>query len=339
MKKAILFAVIMSVVLTAAFAGGSGETKAKPAEPTVLRYAHMNAPMSAAGKQATLLAQKVEEMTKGMVKIQVYPASQLGTLQEQAEAVSTGSVAIHHNTMAAIGSLYPDFAALDTPFMYKDVDELMKVTDPQSPVMKKLNDGLLASRGVRVYYTFYFGTRHLTSNRAIYKPADLRGLKIRAIPFPIYMAAVDGMGAVATPVDFAELPTALATGIVAGQENPTDTIFASKLYERQSHLMLTGHIKGAEIVVFNDKVWKGLSSDMQKALGAAAAEVSKAGTQLTKDSENEALGELKKKGMTVIGPAEGLDVEAFRAQVQSHVKAKFESQFGHVYADIRAMLK
>ncbi len=322
------------------FGGGSKESeKTKQAAPIVLRYAHMNAPASVAGKQADLLARTVEERTGGRVKIQVFPSSQLGTLQEQAEAVAAGTVAIHHNTMAGIGSLYPDFGALDTPFLYRTVDELMKVADPDSPVMKKLNEGLLAARGVRVYYTFYFGTRHLTCNKAVYKPEDLKGVKIRAIPFPIYMAAVEGMGAVATPVDWAEVPTALATGVVAGQENPTDTILNAKLYEKQSHIMLTGHIKGAEIVVFNDKVWKSLPADLQKILSDVGREVSKQATQMTKDVEDAALEELRKKGMTVIGPKEGLDLEAFRTQVLAHVNAKFGAQYGKIYEEIRAILK
>lgn len=125
------------------------------AQTVTLRYAHMNAPSSIAGQQAAMLAKAIEEKTKGAVKVNVFPASQLGTLQEQAEAVSSGTVQIHHNTMAGIGSLYEPFGALDTPYMYKDVDHLMRVADPNSPVMKKLGDGLLKARGVRVFYTFY----------------------------------------------------------------------------------------------------------------------------------------------------------------------------------------
>ncbi|NLG84025.1 MAG: TRAP transporter substrate-binding protein [Firmicutes bacterium] len=199
-------------------------------EPIVLRYAHMNPPTSVAGQQATMLAKLVEEKTKGRVKIQVYPSSQLGGLQEQAEMVSVGTVAIHHNTMAGIGSLYGDFAALDTPYLYKDVAHLMRVTNPwTSPLMKTLNQKLIQTRNVRVFYTFFFGTRQLTCDRPIYSPNDLKGVKIRAIPFPIYTATVQAMGAVAVPLDFAEVPTALATGAINGQEHPPDTILTAKL--------------------------------------------------------------------------------------------------------------
>src|SRR5690606_28748529 len=105
--------------------------------------------------------------------------------------------------------------------------------DPESPVMIQFNQRLIEEHGVRILYSYYFGTRHLTANQPVYSPADLQGLKIRAIPLPVYIAAVEGMGATATPVEFAELPVALATGLVNGQENPLQTIAAAHLQESQ----------------------------------------------------------------------------------------------------------
>ncbi len=293
------------------------------AQSVTLRYSHMNPPSSVAGKQADFFAKRVGELSKGAVTVRVFPSSQLGGLQEQAEQVSSGVVAFHHNTMAGIGSLYKDYAVLDTPFLYRDVDHLMKVTDPNSAIMKKLEAQLMKNRGVRMLYTFYFGTRELTADRAVFKPADLKGMKIRAIPFPIYMAAVEGMGASPIPVDFAELPTALATKVVNGQENPYNTILNSKLYEIQTHLMQTDHIMGAEAVVVNANVFDKLAPDHQKAIMAAAAEASKYGTKMTKDLEASDLKALQDKGMKVIGKAEGLDKAAFAASTKKVIEAKF----------------
>jgi len=331
MKKLLCLIGVVTLML------GALAVQEAAAQTVTLRYAHMNAPSSIGGQQAALLAKTIEEKTKGAVKVNVFPSSQLGTLQEQAEAVSSGSVQIHHNTMAGIGSLYELFGALDTPYMYKDVDHLMRVADPNSPVMKKLGEGLLKARGVRVFYTFYFGTRQLTADRQVLSPKDLQGMKIRAIPFPIYMAAVEGMGAVATPIDWAEVPTALATKAVNGQENPVDTIFSVKLYETQSHLMLTGHILGAELVVFNDKAWMGLSPALQGQIMEAANEVSKKATQMMKESDAFYTKQLADKGMKIIGPKEGLDVEAFRSRVQELVSKRFDAKFGEVYREIRAI--
>ena len=262
---------VLALVLTiSVFAGGQREEgKAK-----VLRYAHMNTPESIAGKQAVYFADLVKEKTGGSIEIEVYPSSQLGTIQEQAEMVSNGTVAFHHNTMGGIGSLYSDYAVLDTPFLYKDVDHLMRITDVNSPLMQELSEGAIEKRNIRNIYNFFFGARQLTCNDAIYSPADLNGKKIRAIPFPIYMTAVEGMGAIATPIDWSEVPTALATGAADGQENPVGIIYANKLFDIQSHVMLTSHIMAAECVVVNESVWEGLTDAERTAVAEAAAETS-----------------------------------------------------------------
>jgi TRAP-type transport system periplasmic protein len=301
------------------------------------RYGHMNPPNSAAGMQAQWLAESIAKHTNGQVKVTVYPSSQLGKLQELAEAVSTGTIALSHNTAAGIGSLYEPFAALDTPYLYRDVDHLMKVVDVNSPVMKKLNDGLVKAAGVRVLYAYYFGTRQLTTKKAIMQPSDLAGMKIRAIPFPIYMATVQGLGAVPVPVDWSEVPTALATGVVHGQENPVNVVLSSKLYEAQSHLMLTGHVMNAQVIVINEKAWQGLTPQLREAVAKAAQEVRTRATQSVQAQEAEELAKLKELKMTVIGPENGLKLDAFKASVGKQITEKFQAKYGDLYKEIRAV--
>lgn len=321
-----------TTLLLSAAAGPAAAQK-----PVEFRYGHMNPPNSAAGMQAQWLADSIAAGTSGQVKVTVYPSSQLGKLQELAEAVSTGTIALSHNTAGGIGSLHEPFGALDTPYLYRDVEHLLKVTDVESPVMKRLNEGLVKAAGVRVLYAYYFGTRQLTANKAIRQPADLGGLKIRAIPFPIYMSAVQGMGAVPVPVDWSEVPTALATGQVAGQENPVNVVLSSKLYERQSHMMLTGHIMNAQIVVINEKAWQGLSAAQREQIAKAANEVRRKASDLVRGQEDDELAKLKALKMNVIGAAEGLQIEAFRASVNKLVQEKFGAKFGDLYREIAAI--
>lgn len=301
------------------------------------RYGHMNPPTSAAGIQANWLSEAVAKKTDGKLKITVYPSSQLGKLQELAEAVSTGTIALSHNTAAGIGSLYEPFAALDTPYLYRDVDHLMKTVDIDSPVMKKLNAGLIKAAGVRVLYAYYFGTRQLTANKAVYQPSDLAGQKIRAIPFPIYMAAVQGLGAVPVPVDWSEVPTALATGVVNGQENPVNVVLSSKLYEVQSHMMLTGHVMNAQLIVVNEKAWQDLSPTMRDAVIRAAREVRQRATDSVRSQEAEELAKLKSLKMTVISANNGLKSELFKASVNKLVNEKFAAKYSDLYKEIAAI--
>jgi TRAP-type C4-dicarboxylate transport system substrate-binding protein len=222
-----------------------------------LRYGHMNPPTSAAGMQATWLAEAIAKHTNGQIKITVYPSSQLGKLQELAEAVSTGTIALSHNTAAGIGSLYEPFAALDTPYLYRDVDHLMKVVDTGSPVMKKLNDGLVKAAGVRVLYAYYFGTRQLTDQQGGDQPADLAGRRsARSLPDLHDRRAGPGRRAGAGRL-VARCPPRWPPAWSTGQENPVNVVLSSKLYEAQSHLMLTGHIMNAQLIVINEKTWAG----------------------------------------------------------------------------------
>ncbi len=307
------------------------------AQTIELRYGHMNPPNSASGMQAQMLADAIAKNTGGQVKVTVYPSSQLGKLQELAEAVSTGTIALSHNTAGGIGSLHEPFAALDTPYLYRDVDHLLKVMDVDSPVMKKLNEGLVKDAGVRVLYAYYFGTRQLTANRLVKQPSDLSGQKIRAIPFPIYMSAVEGLGAVPVPVDWAEVPTALATGKVNGQENPVNVVLSSKLYETQSHMMLTSHIMNAQVIVINEGTWKKLAPAQREQITKAAAEVRQKASEMVRNQEAEETEKLRQLKMTVVGPAEGLDLDAFKASVNKIVNAKFAAKYGDMYKAIAAI--
>jgi tripartite ATP-independent transporter DctP family solute receptor len=307
------------------------------AQSLTLRYAHNNEPASVAGAQADWFAEAVGKHSGGDIAIEVFPSSQLGKLQELAEAVSMGNIALSHNTAGGIGSLYEPFAALDTPYIYDDVDHLMRVMDVNSPVMQELNQGLIEAANVRVIYAHYFGRRNLTANKAVYRPSDLAGEKIRAVPFPIYTTAIEGMGAAPVPVDWSEVPTALATGVVAGQENPVNVILNVKLYEVQSHLMLTGHMSNAEVVVMNQDAWQALSDPQKEAITAAANEIRDRATKAILDNEEKDTQELRNVGMTVIGRDEGLDVDAFRRSVEALVQQRFGEKYGALYEKIRAL--
>jgi tripartite ATP-independent transporter DctP family solute receptor len=303
---------------------------------TVLRYGHMNPADSIPGIQANYFAEKVKEYTRGAVRVEVHPASLLGTLEEQLEQVTSGIIAIHHNTAGAFGSLAEDFSVLDTPYIYRDLDHLLKVTSVDSPVMKKLEAELLR-KGVRVLYTFYFGTRQLTCDRPVKKPADLAGVKIRAIPFPIYVATIEGLGAIPVSIDWAQTPAALAAKAVSGQENPVNTVLTSRLYESQQYLILTSHIRAADIVVMNDDIWRRLGSQSREGVTRAAAEASKFGTMLTADQEKRDQRELEAKGMRVIGPEEGLDLRAFEANMKKILQGRYASRWGQLYSLIESL--
>ncbi len=338
MKKAMLAVMILLLAGAMVYAEGQAESGPTPEDPLVLRYAHMNAANSPNGLQADYFADKIAEKTDGAIKIEVYPGSQLGTITEMAEMVSQGSIALHHNTYGGLQPLMEDLGLFDTPYLYRSVDHLLNATNPEtSPVLQEMNERLIETRNVRILYSFYFGTRNLTANSPVYSPEDLAGMKIRAIPSPIYMAAVEGMGAVAVPVDWAEVPVALSTGVADGQENPVSVLVSNKLYDVQDYLMLTKHIMGSEPVVINEGVWQKLSDEYKKIFRDVAQETRDWASNYVKDSEAEDLETLEENGMTIIGPEQGLKIDEFRASVGKVVEERFGDKWGSYYDKIRAM--
>ena len=339
MKKRIIALLLVVSLVGVLFAAGQAEAGGPTAaKPLVLRYAHMNPASSPNGLQATYFADKIAEKTGGAIKIEVYPASQLGSISEMAEAVSMGSIAMHHNTYGGLQPLLNDLGLFDTPYLYRNVDHLLKATDPEtSPALKELNQKLIDTRGVRILYSFYFGTRELTANFPVYSPKDLAGKKIRAIPSPIYLAAVEGMGAVAIPIDWAEVPVALSTGVADGQENPVSTLVTSNIFEVQKYAMMTDHIMGSEPVVINEKVWQALSAEHKKIFTEVARETRDWASNYVLQNEAKDVQTLKDKGMTIITAADGLKVDEFRASVSKVVNDRFGANWGKYYEMINAI--
>jgi TRAP-type C4-dicarboxylate transport system substrate-binding protein len=93
----------------------------------------------------------------------------------------------------------------------------------------------------------------------------------------------------------------------------------------------------AQCVVINEKVWQEFSPAIQKQIAEAAREVSQKATQMTLDREADNLAKIKKAGMTVIGPGEGLQVELFRQRTQALVAERFNSKYGDLYYEINAI--
>lgn len=305
--------------------------------PVVLRYTHMNARDSVAGRQAEFLSERAAALSEGRLRVEVFPASGTGTLAEQLEQARSGIVDIHHTTAGALGSAFGAFEILDTPYLVDDPGRLMRIASRGSPLMARLDEGLRASAGLAVLSSFYFGARQLSLRRPALKPADLAGRRVRAVPFPMYELAVEALGAVPVPIDWSETANALAVGTAEGQENPPETILAARLYETQSHLMLTNHILGASIVVINARSLALLEERDRRALFAAADEAAAFANAEMMRLEAAAIDRLKFLGMTVIGPEQGLELGAFKARAKAIASRRLNARWADYYSLIESI--
>ncbi|WP_134682386.1 TRAP transporter substrate-binding protein [Paracoccus ravus] len=309
---------------------------AVPGMAAELRYAHVGAEGDIQTIFAAEAAKGIDAATKSEVSVTVYPASQLGGVAEMVDGVRMGSISMGHHDFASLARLVPEVAVFNAPFIYRDGAHALAATDPNSsPALQAVNEKLIA-QGVRIIGRIYRGDRHISSNFLVKSPADLAGKPFRAVPLELWVSMVKGFGAIPTPVEVAELPTALMTGVVVGQENPLTMIAANNLNEVQSHLAMTGHMRAVLAVFINEEVWQGLSEEQRATITKVLDDEAKRSLELASESEAKLVDELKSRGMTVTTEADGLDVAAFREKVSAQVKQDFPN-FEPLIAQIEAI--
>jgi tripartite ATP-independent transporter DctP family solute receptor len=268
-------------------------------------------------KTAEIVAQK----TNNRIQIQVFPSAQLGTGKDMIEAVVFGSQAMATEGAAMFSQWSPRLSIMEAPYIFRDVDHMYKVM--KGPIGQEMQDELVAKRGLRSLGVLYYGVRHLTANKPVTKPEDVKGMKLRVPEVPLYLEMARAWGANPTPMAFAELYLALKQGTVDAQENPIPTINSGKFYEVQKYLVLTGHIMVPQFHAISDKLWKSLSPADQKILQDAVDEGIAFSNDMLIKQEQSLVDEFKKKGMQVITP----DVEAFRKASMTAIP-KLEEKWG-----------
>ena len=304
---------------------------------TKLRYAHVGVANAPQTLYADEVAKLVKERTNGRVEIQVFANSQLGGVNEMVDGVRSGAISMAHHDFGSLGRIVPNTAVFNTPFMYRDPEHAMRATDPaQSPALREINQELVQKGNMRIVAALFQGTRHLTSKERVLSVKDMQGKKYRGVPIKLWSSMLTGMGAVATPVEVSELATALATGLVVGQENPLPNIFNLKLYEVQKYVMLTGHMQSILSVFVNERVWQQIPAADRKILESTMIEVGRKTLDWDRETFGKYRKELEGKGMIFVEQKDGLNVEGFRKAVLAQVNKDFP-EWGKYIEQIRAV--
>lgn len=297
---------------------------ALPATAAELRYAHVGAEGDFQTRFAAEAAAAIEEETGGEVTVQVFPASQLGNVAEMVDGVRMGTIQMGHHDFASLARIAPEVAVFNAPFVYENAEHAMRATDPaKSEALQEINARLIEEGGVRIIGRMYRGARHISSNFEIKSPDDMAGKPFRAVPLDLWVSMVKGFGATPTPVEVSELPTALMTGMVVGQENPLTMISANKLNEVQSHVAMTGHMQSVLAVFVNEKAWQELSEENRAAITAVLDAKAMESLGWAQESEQALVEELTGKGMTFTTEENGLDLTAFREKVLAQINEDF----------------
>jgi len=326
MKRGIVIGALLAV--GALFVG-----PAEAQQPVVVKLGNVQEVGQTVNIGLKKFADLVSERTKGQIQVQIFPASQLGTEQEILEGVQLGTVHMFEGSTGSVGRFLPDLEAFAAPYIWRDVDHMLKTV--RGPVGQGLAERLVKAKGMRVLdFGWLFGNRYLTTKaKPIYKPEDLKGMKIRVQPTAIYLDTIRAMGANPTPMDWKEVYMGLQTGVIDGQENPPVVLFNAKLFEVQKYVMLTAHITQNQAIVINETFYQSLSPEFRRILTESAQEAGNFQNDLVLKSEKEYLDQLKEKGMTIIQP----DVKAFREATKDVYKKFAEKWEPGLYEKIQAV--
>lgn len=316
---------LKALKIALAGAGACLAVYASSAEAQIkLRYAHVGVANAPQTLYADEVAALVKQRTNGRVEIQVFANSQLGGVGEMVDGIKAGSIAMGHHDFASLGKILPATAVFNTPYVYRDPEHSLRATDSRtSPALQDVNKQLVDKGGMRIVGSFFQGTRQLTSKEKVLSPADMQGKKYRGVPVKLWSSMLTGMGAVATPVEVSELATALATGLVVGQENPLPNIFNLKLYEVQKYVMMTGHMQSVLAVFVNEKIWQGVPAADRKIIEDTMVEVGQKTLAWDRDSSDKYKKDLEAKGMVFITEKDGLNLDAFRKAVLTQIGKDF----------------
>jgi tripartite ATP-independent transporter DctP family solute receptor len=231
--------------------------------------------------------------------VEVFPASQLGQTREVIEAMRLGSGAAGTTGgPAEYASFVRRLGVLGLPFEWKSYEHALRVLD--GPVGQSLNEDMEKGGFKVLAWATSWGYRNvITAKKEVKTAADLKGLKIRTIPTKVFVAAVNSMGANATPMNFGEIYTSLQSGVLDGYEHTAATTISFKMYEVACCMALTKHLMDPTFLVFSLPEWKKLSPAEQAALQKAATEAGRVVRAMAQVREGEALAEVKRLGMKV----------------------------------------
>ena len=304
---------IKTLALCALLTGVTGNFSLAQAQ-TKLKWAHAYESSEPFHKWSVWAGDEIKKRTNGRYEVQVFPASTLGKESDINQGLTLGTVDIILTGASFAAASFPPLAVTYFPFIFRDAEHQLKFA--KSDVFKELSTGYEKKSGNHITALNYYGARHLTSNRPITTPEDMKGLKIRVPDAPAYLAFPRSLGANATPIAFAEVYLALQNNTVDAQENPLPTILAKRFYEVQKNISLTGHIVDSLLTVVGGQLWKKLSATDKEIFSSVMQEAAEKSSREIIASEIRLVEEFKKKGINVIT----VDKDAFRTAVLKNAK-------------------
>lgn len=272
---------IQAVLASAALALLTGIANAE----TVIKFSHVVAENTPKGQGALLFKKLAEERLPGKVKVEVFPNSQLFGDGKEMEALLLGDVQLIAPSLSKFDRYTNQIQVFDLPFLFNDISAIHRFQNGSTgqSILKSMSKKGLIGLG---YWDN--GMKQLSAKKPLQTPEDAKGLKFRIQASDILDAQFKAVGATPQKLAFAEVYSALETGVVDGAENPWSNAYSQKFYEVQPYFTESNHGYLGYMVVANSQFWEGLPADVRSVLEKTLAEVTaEVNTQATTFSEGD----------------------------------------------------
>ena len=309
------------------------------AADVTIRLAHLNpegAFESHSGAMTTIFKSLVESTSGGAIEVKLFPNGQLGKDNEVIQQVRDGIVESAISSAGGIAQHYPLVGVFDIPFAFPNIAVANRVIDQRSDFGMKFSADLEKKTGLKVLGLIDSGGffAFTNSKRPITSVEDMEGLRIRTMTLPTHQAIISSLGGKPTPLPWAEVYTALQTGVADGQMNPIPIIAFAKFNEVQKYLSITNHVITPYIWTINKDFYNGLSEEHRALIDWASEVATEAGRGVSR------VIEASEKGLPAL--ADGMEVNAvsseelkkFAAAAQPAVRKLIDEKLGSEGTDM-----
>lgn len=243
------------------------------------------------------MKKRIEKEGKGRIKFVTYTSGQLGGEIETLRSLQRGRIQAWGGSVGAVTAIVPELQLLELPYLFLNEKEADYILD--NVVYQPYKD-ILANKGFILHSWNENGWRHFASKKnPIFKPSDLKGLKIRSQESSIHIEMWKAFGASPVPISIPEVMSALQTGLVDGFDNSTLFTSATGWYQAINHFVLSAHMYQPALILYNKKFWDTLPQDIQKILLGDPKFESETGRRGVREIEPEIIKILEKDGVKV----------------------------------------
>ena len=315
MKCSTKLAVVFATAISASFSAAAVELKAADVHPE--GYPNVVAMQN--------LGKKLEAETKGRLTLKMFPNMVLGDEKSMIEQTQAGGIDILRTSLGPMGPVVPEVNVFNMPFVFRNEAHMRAVID--GPI----GDEILAkitNSPVNLVALGWMdgGTRNVYTKKAVRKPADLAGMKIRMMGNPLFVDTMNAMGGSGVSMGMGELFSALQTGVVDGAENNEPTYVTQNHYTVDKFYNQTQHLSIPEIFVFSKVKWNKLSAEDQALMKKLAREAQMEQRKLWDAKVAESVAKMKAEGVTIVSD---VDHDAFFKATQP-----VRDKYGKDYADL-----